>query len=190
MLTAYPLNIILLSVFFTFQLVLCSFSRHALYFFSGTCKTQIQKHIFTWRSHTQTHYSLLLQYSTSKRMKIPLLEHTIQVYNSNYSPVISEKVHLSIVESAVAPCCLNGKSSSVCPCFLRIWILHTVNILIHDSAYFTGSCVPSHQIQSSVSLPVLMVESLWHLIINWIKGGISEARWVLGLVTKNYLWTT
>ena len=30
--------------------------------------------------------------------------------------------------------------------------------------------------------------SLWHLIINWIKRGISGARYVLGPVTENYLW--
>lgn len=81
-----------------------------------------------------------------------------------------------------------AKLGAVCPCFPSPWILHAVDILIHDSAYSTGSCVPTHQIQSLVSLPVLMEESLWHLIINWIKGGISGARWVLSLVTKNYLW--
>lgn len=83
---------------------------------------------------------------------------------------------------------VEAKLDAGCPCFPSPWILHAVGILIHDSAYSTGSCVPSHQIQSSASLLVLMEESLWHLIINWIKGGISGARWVLSLVTKNYLW--
>lgn len=71
--------------------------------------------------------------------------------------------------------------------FFIPWILHAVDILIHDSAYSTGGCVPSRQIRSSVSLPVLMEER--HLIINWIKGSISGARWVVGLLTKNYLWS-
>lgn len=88
-----------------------------------------------------------------------------------------------------APCCSLWHSLvQFVLVFPGPWILHAVDILIHDSAYSTGSCVPSHQIRSSVSLPVLMEESLWRLIINWIKGGISGTRWVLSLVTKNYLW--
>lgn len=75
------------------------------------------------------------------------------------------------------PAVYHGKLGAVCPCFLRPWILHVVDILIHDSAYSTGSRVPSHQIQMSASLPVLKEESLWHLIINWIKGGISGGRY-------------
>ncbi len=83
---------------------------------------------------------------------------------------------------------ITAKLSEFWSSFLVPLIEHALDILIHDSAYSTGSCVPSLQIQSFVSVPVLTVKRLWHLIINWIKGGISGARWVLSMVTKNYLW--
>lgn len=86
-----------------------------------------------------------------------------------------------------------ARLGAVCPCFPG-----PMNLAC--SGYFDPwQCIfhkqqPSQQIQSSVSLPVPMRGvcvwggGIWHLIINWITGGISGARWVLSLVTGNYLW--
>lgn len=75
---------------------------------------------------------------------------------------------------------------AVCPCFPG-----PMNLAC--SGYFDPWQCIFHKQQPSQQIVVCFAASddwggIWHLIINWITGGISGARWVLSLVTGNYLW--
>lgn len=85
--------------------------------------------------------------------------------NHSFSPFWLHRCHIrqrltsSQVEAATTPCCSSWQARRTLSLFFwSPWILHAVDILIRDSAYSAGSHVPSHQIQSCVSVPVLMEE--------------------------------
>lgn len=72
----------------------------------------------------------------------------------------------------------------LCPCFPEApWILHTVDILIHDAAYRCGSgSASSGRYALWAEAAACFAASadggkIGHLIINWITGGIFGLRW-------------
>lgn len=81
-------------------------------------------------------------------------------------------------------------TARLCPCFPEApWILHTVDILIHDALY---SCSSSSDALWPDVVACFAASAdggkIWHLIINWITGGIFGARWSWEPGNRELFW--